>query len=93
MLTRQQFRAMFMNAEDSVTNIRDLLLNLGDDNNTASFRTWNDEGDDIDEVEMTPTEMSGYLFEHNDLEMSDDLYITLDAFPSGVDVIITTYER
>jgi len=85
---------MIMNAEDTVTNIRDLLLNFGDgDNNTSSFRTFNEESDGLKEVEMSPTEMSGWLYENEDLDLGDYLYITIDAFPSGVDIVLSTYER
>lgn len=85
---------MIMNAEDSVTNIRDLLLNFGEgDNNTVFFRTFTDDGDDISEVEMSPTKMSGWLYENKELDNGDDLYITIDPFPSGVDIILSTYER
>jgi len=84
---------MFMNAEDSVTNVRDLLLNLDPESTTAFFRTFTDDGDDISEVEKSPPEMSGFLYENDDLNSSDDLYITIDPIAGKMDVIITTYER
>lgn len=84
---------MFMNAEDSVTNVRDLLNNFGDDNNTVFFRTFNEDGDDIFEVEKSPTKMSGWLYENKDLIDGDSLYITIDPFSSGVHIILSTYER
>jgi hypothetical protein len=82
-----------MNAEDSVTNVRDLLLNVDPESTRAFFRTFTDNGDDVSEVEMSPTEMSGFLYENDDLNSSDDLYITIDPIAGKMDIIITTYKR
>jgi len=84
---------MFMNAEDSVTNVRDLLLNLDPESTTAFFRTFTDDGDDIYGVEKSPPEMSAFLYENDDLNSSDDLYITIDPIAGKMDIVITTYER
>jgi len=81
---------MFMNAKDYVSNIRNLLLNLTDnEHNTAFFRDIED--NNVEEFETNMGMMSEYLAENYD--SSDELYMTIDAKASMVDVVITTYER
>ena len=79
-----------MNTEGNVKDIRNLLLSLekGDHNN-AFFRD-NCDGV-VYEVERTPSEMSAFL--GNKFNKYDELYMTIDAHPSGCDIVITTYER
>jgi hypothetical protein len=79
---------MFMNAEDYVGNIRNLLLNLDNDSTSVFFRTIID--GDVKEIEKTPSEMSAWL---SDYEDRDTLYMTFDPLVSTMDVVITEYER
>jgi len=76
--------------EERVGTICDLLLNIaGKDNNCAFFRTFDD--GDLSEVEKSPCDMSAYL--GNMFDNSVDLYVSIHPYATGMDVVISTYER